>query len=197
MNFLKIQGYYKYLKNSLYTQLVRGNFGRIGRKSYICPSFHSNNAKQIFIGDNCIVHSGSWLECVEQYGKSFSPRIEIGDGAYIGNRAHIIACSHMKIGKNVLFANGVYISDNLHGYEDINNPIISQTLLNPGTVTIEDEVWLGENVCVLPNVRIGKHSVIGSNSVVTKDIPAYSVAVGAPAKVIKRYNPTEGKWERV
>jgi acetyltransferase-like isoleucine patch superfamily enzyme len=197
MNFLKIQGRYKYFKNSLYTRLLKGNFGRIGKKTYICPPFHSNNAKQIYIGDNCIIHSGSWLECVEKYGKDFSPRIDIGEGTYIGNGAHIIACSHMKIGKNVLFANGVYISDNLHGYEDINTPIMAQTLINPGPVTIEDEVWLGENVCVLPNVTIGRHSVVGANSVVTKDIPPYSVAVGTPAKVIKQYNEQSGKWEKV
>jgi acetyltransferase-like isoleucine patch superfamily enzyme len=86
-------------------------------------------------------------------------------------------------------ADGIYITDNLHGYEDVSRPVMPQPLKNPGPVTIEDEVWLGENVCVLPNVTIGKHSVVGSNSVVTKDIPPYSVAVGTPARVIKTYSP--------
>ncbi|OHB58918.1 MAG: hypothetical protein A2Y12_17715 [Planctomycetes bacterium GWF2_42_9] len=74
---------------------------------------------------------------------------------------------------------------------------MSQPLVNPGTVQIEDEVWLGEGVCVMPNVTIGKHSVIGSNAVVTKNIPPYSVAVGIPAKVIRQYNHETKGWERV
>jgi acetyltransferase-like isoleucine patch superfamily enzyme len=102
----------------------------------------------------------------------------------------------MNIGKNVIIADKVYISDNLHSFEDINKPIIAQPLKHM-PVTIEDEVWLGENVCVLPGVTIGKHSVIGANSVVTKSIPPYSVAVGSPAKVIKKFNHDTQQWEKI
>lgn len=77
---------------------------------------------------------------------------------------------HLKIGKHVLIADKVYISDNMHAFEDVTKPVAAQPLLYK-PVEIEDEVWLGENVCVLPGVKIGRHSVIGSNSVVTKDIP--------------------------
>jgi lipopolysaccharide O-acetyltransferase len=70
-----------------------------------------------------------------------------------------------------------------------------QPLKVPGPVVIEDEVWLGERVCVMPNVTIGKHSVIGANSVVTKDIPPYCIAVGVPARIIKQYNHNKKQWE--
>jgi acetyltransferase-like isoleucine patch superfamily enzyme len=70
-------------------------------------------------------------------------------------------------------------------------------LKQPGPVIIEDEVWIGNGACILPNVTIGKHSIIGSNAVVTKDIPPYCVAAGVPAKIIKQYNPQTEKWEKV
>ncbi len=179
MSFLGFQRWLDLKKARTYTRLLRGDFGSIGKNSLIYPPFHSGNARNVFIGEGCSIFGDGWIECVPQYGSAkYDPRIDIGDGAYIGFRAHIIACSHMKIGKDAVLADGVYVSDNIHGFEDIDTPIMAQPLTNPGPVTIEDEVWLGEDVCVLPNVTIGRHSVVGSNSVVTKDIPPYSVAVG-------------------
>lgn len=90
----------------------------------------------------------------------------------------------------------VYISDNLHSFEDIGTPIHKQPIKQIGTVRIGEGSWLGENVCVI-GANIGKHCTIGANSVVTHDIPDYSVAVGAPAKVIKRYDFETQQWEKV
>jgi acetyltransferase-like isoleucine patch superfamily enzyme len=101
----------------------------------------------------------------------------------------------MKIGRHVLIADRVYISDNLHGYEDVTKPMLAQPLVHR-PVEIQDEVWLGENVCVLPGVTIGRHSVIGSNSVVTKDVPPHSVAAGVPARVLRTYDPRTAQWIR-
>ena len=197
MSYLQFQRWFNTKKARIYTRFLRSDFGAIGKLSCIHPPFHNNNAKQIYIGDNCCIYNYGWIDCVPAYGPvTYDPKVDIGDNTYIGFRAHIIACGHMKIGNNVVIADGVYISDNLHGFEDINSPVMPQPLSHPGPVTIEDDVWLGEGVCVLPNVTIGKHSVIGSNSVVTKDIPPYSVAVGVPAKVIKCYNHDSGKWEK-
>ena len=84
-----------------------------------------------------------------------------------------------------------------HAYENITLPISQQGINRIAPVTIGRETWLGENVLVLPGVTIGKHCVIGANSVVNTSIPDYSVAVGAPARAIKRYNPETGVWERL
>jgi len=196
MDFLKIQNWWKRKKGWLYTSLIRGAAGKIGNGAVLYPPFHGNNIKQLYLGENCCINPYGWIECVKNYaGVGHDPKIEIGDDSYIGHFVHIIACGHMRIGKNVVIADRVYISDNLHGFECVDKPVMPQPLKHPGPVTIEDEVWIGDGVCILPNVTIGKHSVIGSNSVVTKDIPAYSVAVGIPAKVIKRYNPNTGAWE--
>jgi acetyltransferase-like isoleucine patch superfamily enzyme len=198
MGFFTLQKWWKNKKNKLYTFAVKTDFGSIGKNSRICPPFHSGNVKNIYIGNDSSVMAGGWLECVPEYrGIKYDPRIDVGNGTYIGHHAHIIACSQMKIGNNVVIADNVYISDCLHGFEDVSMPILEQPLVNLGRVIIEDEAWLGERVCVLPNVTIGKHSVIGANSVVTKDIPAYCVAVGTPAKVIKKYDFNTKKWVRI
>ena len=99
------------------------------------------------------------------------------------------------IGKKVLTADKVYISDNLHSYEDVTIPIIDQKIKQINHVEIGDGTWIGENVCIL-GVKIGKNCVIGANSVVTKDIPDYSVVVGSPAVIIKKFNITANRWEK-
>jgi acetyltransferase-like isoleucine patch superfamily enzyme len=196
MGILRLQNFLKGKKARLYTWLLRGDAGHIGKNSVVHPPFHSWNVKTLHIGDNVQIHPGGWIMTIPEYlGDKLDPEIRIGDGTYIGNRCHICACDKMRIGKDVTIADNVFISDHLHGFEDISCGVMPQPLLLPGPVVIEDEVWLGERVCVMPNVTIGKHSVIGANSVVTKDIPPYSVAVGIPAKVIKQYNHESGKWE--
>ena len=186
------------LKIKLYTRLLAGSFGNIGKNSFICPPFRSFDAKQIYIGNNTRISEYCWLQCIENYSEQeFSPCLKIGSNTGIGRFAHIITCDNIRIGNNVVIAERVYITDNMHGFENINMPVMPQPLKLPGAVIIEDEAWIGDGVCILPNVRIGRHSIIGSNSVVTKDIPEYSVAVGVPAKVIKQFNHKKNIWERV
>lgn len=96
-----------------------------------------------------------------------------------------------------MIADHVYITDNLHGYEDINIPPVDQPLKVPGPVIIGDQTWIGERACILPNVKIGRHYVIGSNAVVTKDVPDYSVPAGIPARVIKHYDFKKNVWVRL
>jgi acetyltransferase-like isoleucine patch superfamily enzyme len=87
----------------------------------------------------------------------------------------------------------VYITDQNHGYEDITIPISKQSQPERA-VSIGDGSWLGHGSVVLPGVTIGQHVVIGANSVVTKDIPDFSVAVGVPAKVIRRFDESRQEW---
>ena len=198
MGILKLQNFFKGKKAKLYTWLLRSDAGHIGKNSLVHPPFHSWNIKNVHIGDNVNIFAGGWIQTIPEYLQDkFDPELKIGDGTYIGHRCHIIVCDKMIIGKDVTIADNVYITDNLHGFEDISCGVMPQPLNVPGPVTIEDEVWVGERVCIMPNVTIGKHSVIGANSVVTKDIPPYSIAVGIPATVIKRYNKENSEWEKV
>ena len=197
MKLIKLEKKYNILRAKLYTKLICGSTGHMGKHSIIHPPFHSNNLDGVFIGNNCEIFGGGWIDTFSKAPGLNKGRVEIGDNVYIGHRCHINSCNLIRIGVNVLIADGIFISDHSHGFEDIHTRILDQPLVCPGPVIIEDEVWLGERVCLMPNVTIGRHSVIGSNSVVTKNIPPHSVAVGSPAKVIKQYNHETQKWERI
>lgn len=168
-------------------------FGQFGWLSYINNPLRIDGAKRIFIGNRCTIQYKTWLAANPLTGET--AKLIIEEGCNIGNFNHIYATHKIVLHKNVLTADKVYISDNLHGYEDITIPICRQSIIQKNTVEIGEGSWLGENVCVI-GANIGKHCVIGANSVVTKDIPDYSIAVGAPAIIIKQYDFYANKWKR-
>ena len=118
----------------------------------------------------------------------------IGDRSIIGIGNVIIG--PVKIGNAVILAQNVAVSGLNHGYEDIQVPIRDQTVTT-FPIIIEDDCWIGANAVVTAGVTIGKHCVIAAGSVVTKDIPPYSIAVGNPARVIKRYDFEKKEWVRI
>jgi acetyltransferase-like isoleucine patch superfamily enzyme len=120
--------------------------------------------------------------------------IIIGTKSFIGVGNVIIG--PVKIGSNTILAQNIVLSAMNHGYEDVTRPPAEQPV-STKVIDIGDNVWIGANSCVLAGVKIGKHSIVGAGSVVTKDIPDYSLAVGNPARVIKRYNFDTAKWERI
>jgi Acetyltransferase (isoleucine patch superfamily) len=168
-------------------------FDHIGSKTIIFRPLKLVETDSIFIGDKVTIAHYSWLMGNKEMGER---TLSIGDRVSIGHFAHIIAKYNIVIEDNVLIADKVYITDCNHSYEDIGQPIIDQGIYNAGEVRIGEGSWLGENVCVI-DAKIGKHCTIGANAVVTKDIPDYSVAVGIPARVIKKYNVNAGMWEVV
>lgn len=125
------------------------------------------------------------------------PIVKIGDNVLIGAYSSIGCSNEIIIEDNVMLAPHVHITDRNHSYEDIKTPISKQPAVSPGSVIIGKDTWLGYGVQVMPNVKIGRHCVIAAGSIITKDIPDYSVAVGMPAKVIKRYNKETNKWEKI
>ncbi|MCC8088254.1 MAG: acyltransferase [Rikenellaceae bacterium] len=167
----------------------------MGRSSVIISPLHLDGKENISIGDNVLVQYKTWLAARPLTG-SDKCELKIGNGTVIGHFNHIYATQSIVIEENVLTADKVYISDNIHGYGDITVPILRQPVEQRGSVVIGSGSWLGENVCVI-GASIGKNCVIGANSVVTRDIPDYCVAVGAPAKIIKKFNRNTGKWEKI
>jgi len=144
------------------------------------------------------IYSNGWMGAVTGYaGVPHTPRLDVGDGTSFGRGIHLFCCTHMTIGQNVMIADHVYISDNLHGFEDLNVPSSKQPLKVPGPVSIGDDTWIGERACILPNVAIGRHCVVGAAAVVTKSIPDYCVVAGIPARIIKRYDFDRQAWVRV
>lgn len=173
-----------------YYKIILGSIGA-GSK-LVNPAF--SEGRRIFIGANVFINDKAWLACVPLTG-DVNCKLTIGDGTYIGRFSHIYATSKIEIGKKVLMADKVYISDNLHSYENVNMPVIDQPIKQTNPVVIADGAWLGENVCII-GASVGKNSVIGANSVVTKDIPDYCIAIGAPAVIVKRYNFDTDQWSK-
>lgn len=170
------------------------SFKRIGYNSIIRSPLKIQDACNITIGNKVLIGYKSWLAATPLTGEKECNLI-IHDGCSIGNFNHIFSTKRIEIQKNVLTADRVYISDNLHGYQDINIPIIQQNIVQNSTVIIGEGSWIGENACVL-GAKIGRNCVVGANAVVTKDVPDYSVVVGIPAKIIKRYNFELKEWCR-
>jgi acetyltransferase-like isoleucine patch superfamily enzyme len=118
----------------------------------------------------------------------------------IGNRTKIglsnTIIGPVTIGNDIRLAQNITLSGLNHNYEDISIPIHEQGV-STAPITIEHNTWIGANVVVVAGVTIGRHSIVAAGSIVTKDIPPYSVAAGNPAKIIKQYNFETSKWEKI
>lgn len=123
----------------------------------------------------------------------------VGD-VFIGSRTRIglgnVIIGPVKIGNNIMFAQNIVLSGLNHVYENIHIPILDQAVTT-SEILVEDDCWIGANSVVVAGVKIGKHSVIAGGSVVTKDVPPYSIVGGNPAKLLKQYNFETKTWERV
>jgi acetyltransferase-like isoleucine patch superfamily enzyme len=113
-------------------------------------------------------------------------RIRIGGGTFLNLCVQVAAVELVEIGEHCMFANGCFITDGNHRFDDLEQPVPWQGFTSKGPTRIGDNVWCGANVIVTSGVTIGERSVIGANSVVTQDIPPFSIAAGSPAKVLKR-----------
>ncbi len=148
-----------------------------------------SNLNNIHISDNVIIDTNCILRIINNC------HLFIGEGTYIGPYCHISGTrNNIIIGRKVGIGDRVFISTTHHQYDDITKPILTQGFVSKGDVVVSDECLIGIGSYILSGVNIGKHSVIGGNSVVTHDIPPYSVAVGNPARVIKRYNSKKKRW---
>lgn len=171
-------------------------------KLSIHPSSKVIGLTNIKIGKNFYAGKDFWIEAVDSHGElKYNPQIVIKDNVAVNDSVHIAATNYVEIGNNVLMASKIYISDHNHGSyvgEKQSDPEIPPNIRPVSCdkrVVIEDNVWLGEFVAVLAGVTIGRGSIIGSNSVVSKSIPPHSIAVGTPARVVKQYNSITKKWE--
>lgn len=183
------------LQRRVWFYLNKNRFGALGAKSYIFKPLLIQGRKNIYIDSHVYIGYKAYLGSSPYTGVK-DCKLKIGKGSIIGNFNHFYATKSIIIGSEVLTADKVYISDNLHSYEDPEVSIIKQPIKQIGEVIIGDHSWIGENVCIM-GVKIGKHCVIGANSVVVNDIPDYSIAVGNPAKVIKKYCFNEKKWLKI
>lgn len=161
----------------------------IGKNSCVGKFFSIHGEEYIEIGENFCAGCGLILEAWDEYaGEHYQPRLYIGSHVVFTDYDHVSCMNHVEIGDGVLLGRNVYISDNSHGKTDLSAigvPPVQRKLDSKGAVIIGKNVWIGRCTTVLSGVEIGENSIIGANSVVTKNIPANCVAAGSPAKVIK------------
>lgn len=175
--------------NIIYSRSLSKTFK--SKKKFFChfPQNFLGN-KYISIGEHCFFGKNCIVSAWDQHGNQhFNPEIQIGDDCEFGEYNHITAINEITIGKGLLTGRWVTITDNSHGETDINSlksKPIDRKIVSKGPVKIGNNVWIGDKATILPNVTIGDGAVIAANAVVTKDVPAYSVAAGIPAKIVKQ-----------
>ena len=188
--FQRINKFMKEKCSSLYTYWVRNSF-----KS--CPTSVRFGKIGKLAGTDCIsIGETTWFgdylfltAIKEYYGDIFAPDLTIGTNGNFGAFNHITCINKVAIGDNCLTGKWVTISDNNHGttdFETLHENPTKRKLHTKGPVIIGNNVWIGDKATILGGVTIGDSAVIAANAVVTKDVPAYSVVGGNPAKVIKR-----------
>jgi acetyltransferase-like isoleucine patch superfamily enzyme len=172
------------VSGKVFSVLVSGGFARFGRKTTLRLPLRLDGEERIAVGEHVFIGPNSWLQTLAD-GQNHSIAIYIGSGTSAVGSCTISAVRNVILEENVLLAANVYISDHIHKYSDTELPVMHQGVDKIQPVLIKRGAWLGQNVVVCPGVTIGRGSVIGANSVVVKDIPDFSVAVGAPARVVK------------
>lgn len=177
------------------TDMLKKKFNHIGENTFIGrPLQIDNRGGVINVGDNTYILDYCRINnfmCGEK-----DVEIRIGNNCHIGYYFTLLNASKVYIGDNVLFASHVLVTSENHGVDPESELAYVDQRLSASSVSIGDGCWIGEKVCILPGVTIGKKCIIGAGSVVTKSIPDYSIAVGNPAKVIKKYNFNTHRWEK-
>jgi acetyltransferase-like isoleucine patch superfamily enzyme len=131
------------------------------------------------VGEGVLLEPGVWITAP---GRA---RVRIGEGTFLNRNVMVASQELVEIGAHCMLANGCFVSDANHRFDDPELPVTWQGFESKGPTRIGENCWLGAGVVVTSGVTIGKRCVIGANSVVTADIPPYSIAAGAPARVIR------------
>jgi len=170
-------------------------FASFGPGSYIVPPGRVSMPEAIHIGAGVIVHEHSWISVVEAV-PGHTPKLTIGDGTLIDRLLHLACAGEIEIGEDVLIGERCLIGDTYHDYTDPDAHILQQAVA-PRKVTIERGAHFGLNVIVMPGVTIGEQALVGAGAVVTRDVPARTVVVGNPARVVRRYDEEREEWVSV
>jgi acetyltransferase-like isoleucine patch superfamily enzyme len=173
-----------YETNSLPWNRVRIHYEFMRRQAFVRWPVHGNVLSALLegrleIGPHTLLEPGVWLTAPG------AARIRIGGGTFLNLGVMVASMNLVEIGDHCMFANGCFISDSSHRFDDPHVPVPWQGFTTKGPTRIGDNVWCGANVVVTTGVTIGERCVIGANSVVTEDIPPCSIAAGAPARILR------------
>jgi acetyltransferase-like isoleucine patch superfamily enzyme len=177
-----------YERNSLPWRRVRIHWEFMRREAFVRWPVHGNVLDALVegrleIGAGTLFEPGVWITAPG------AARVRIGKGTFLNKGVMVAAQELVEIGSHCMLANGCFVSDANHRFDDLERPVTWQGFVSKGPTRIGDNCWLGANVVVGSGVQIGERCVIGANSVVTGDIDAFSVAAGSPARVLRRISP--------
>lgn len=189
INQSKLSTFHRGKKKALYNRYIKNAFASCGSECSFGKFTKLYGAKYAYLGNNIYMRNGVVIEIFDSYiNQKFNPKLTIGDNSSFGDLGHITCINNITIGNNVRMGRKVFISDNAHGaskreWLDIRPNL--RPLYSKGPVIIEDCAWIGEMVCIMPGVKIGRGAIVGANAVVTHDVPPYCVVGGNPTKIIK------------
>ena len=169
----------------------RPHFKHLGKKTTLTPPLYVVGGSRIAIGSKTQFFRNVRLEAV---GASPEVQLTIGDGVTLQAGCHIGAALGVEIHYGSVLASGVYVTDHDHDYRDPQRGYFGTGELLAAPVRIGPKAWIGERAIILKGVTVGEGAIIGAASVVNHDVPPYSIAVGVPAKVIRRFDFDLGVW---
>ena len=161
----------------------RGAFARWPLHGNVLEAFREG---RLAVGANTLFEPHVWLTAPD------AARIRIGSGTFLNIAVMVASLELVEIGDHCMFANGCFVTDSSHRFDDPDLPLTWQGFTSKGPTRIGDNVWCGANVVITSGVTVGERCVIGANSVVTADIPPFSVAAGAPARVVREIKQGAG-----
>jgi acetyltransferase-like isoleucine patch superfamily enzyme len=173
-----------YERNSLPWNRARIHWEFARREAFVRWPVHGNVLEALLdgrleVGPHTVLEPDVWLTAPG------AARIRIGGGTFLNIGVMVAALELVEIGEHCMFANGCFISDGSHRFDDPHKPVPWQGFTTKGPTRIGDNVWCGAHAVITSGVTVGERSVIGANSVVTGDIPPFSIAAGAPARVLR------------
>ncbi len=174
-----------YERNSLPWNRARIHWEFMSRGAFVRWPVHGNVLEalrdgRLELGSGVLLEPNVWLTAPG------AARIRIGGGTFLNIGVMIAAGELVEIGEHCMFANGCFITDSSHRFDDPNTPVPWQGFTSKGPTRVQDNVWCGAHVVITSGVTVGRRSVIGANSVVISDVPPFSVVAGAPARVLRR-----------
>ncbi|HEY8764289.1 MAG TPA: acyltransferase [Solirubrobacteraceae bacterium] len=174
-----------YEQNSLPWNRARIHWELMRRGAFVRWPLHGNVLEalregRLQVGEQTLFEPGVWITAPG------AARVRIGSGTFLNQGVMVTSLALVEIGDHCMFANGCFISDAAHRFDDPDQPVPWQGFRSKGPTRIGDNVWCGAHVVITSGVTIGERSVIGANSVVTRDIPPFSIAAGSPAKVLRK-----------
>jgi acetyltransferase-like isoleucine patch superfamily enzyme len=174
-----------YERNSLPWNRARIHWEALRREAFVRWPIHGNVLEALRSG-RLQIGAGALLEPEVWITMPGEAEVKIGAGTFLNKGVMVAAEQLVEIGEHCMLANGCFITDSSHRYDDPARPVPWQGFTTKGPTRIGDNCWLGANVVVTSGVTIGERCVIGANSVITKDIAPFSVAAGVPAKVLRK-----------